>query len=118
MLSPTARSLAVLRERGYMAAVVERWNPHVHIRQDLFGFADILAVRPESASNLTGRTGDFLIVQACAGSGHAAHVAKIRAEPRHVIWLSAGGRIQVWSWAKQGARGKRKIWTLRVEDIT
>jgi len=26
--SPTQRSLAWLRARGYIAQVVERWNPH------------------------------------------------------------------------------------------
>jgi len=35
-----ARSMAILRREGYVVAVVERWNPHVRIRQDLYGFLD------------------------------------------------------------------------------
>jgi hypothetical protein len=27
-------------------------------------------------------------------------------------------RLELWSWAKQGARGKAKRWTLRVEAFT
>lgn len=45
MTSPTQRSLAHLRSLGYRVAVVERWNPHARIRQDLFGVLDLLAVR-------------------------------------------------------------------------
>ena len=50
MSSPTQRTLNHLRRRGYLAAVVERFNPHVGehgIRQDLFGFLDLLAIRAD-----------------------------------------------------------------------
>jgi hypothetical protein len=33
-------------------------------------------------------------------------------------WLKAGGRFEVVSWAKRGARGKRKVWTVRREELT
>lgn len=43
--SPTQRTLALMRKRGYdLVEVVERWNPHVQIRQDLFGVIDVLCV--------------------------------------------------------------------------
>jgi hypothetical protein len=32
MPSPTQRSLALLRERGYTTDVVERWIPYVRVR--------------------------------------------------------------------------------------
>ena len=44
-MTPTQRSLAYLREQGYTVAIVERWNPFARIRQDLFGFVDLLAIR-------------------------------------------------------------------------
>lgn len=105
---PTQRTLAELKELGFMAQVVEKWNPHAKVRQDLFGVIDVLAVKPG-----VGIVG----VQACAGASHAARRAKMLAEPRLRTWLLSGGRAEVWSWAKQGARGKRKTWTLRREEI-
>ena len=38
--SPTTLTLKHLREQGYTAEVVERWNPHARIRQDLFGIVE------------------------------------------------------------------------------
>jgi hypothetical protein len=44
-MSPTARSLAHLRELGYKARVVEKWNPWAKVRQDLFG-GDLIGLKP------------------------------------------------------------------------
>ena len=44
-MTPTARSLKALRDAGWHAEVVERWIPGANIRKDLFGFADILAIK-------------------------------------------------------------------------
>lgn len=107
--SPTSRTLAKLRELGFTAQVVERWNPHARIRQDLFGCIDVIAIRPG-----VGIVG----IQACAGASHAARVAKMKAEPRLAEWVESGGKAECWSWAKQGPRGKQKTWTLRREVIT
>lgn len=106
MNSPTSRSLAELKRLGYTAAVVERWNPYARIRQDLFGFIDVLAVN-----------GHVLAVQACAGASHAARATKVREQPNLPAVLSAGVIVEVWSWSKRGAAGKRKLWTLRRERI-
>src|SRR5690606_37554474 len=46
--SPTARTLAWLREQGWDADVVERWVPGAKVRRDFLGFADILAIRGEA----------------------------------------------------------------------
>ncbi len=105
--SPTQRTLAECRKRGWTAGVVERWNPHARIRQDLFGCIDLIALTPDG----------ILAIQACAGSSHATRMAKVRAEPRTKLWRDAGGRFEVWSWAKRGQRGKRKTWTLRAEPV-
>jgi hypothetical protein len=106
--SPTARSLAECKKRGWTAQVVEKWNPHARIRQDLFGCIDIVAITPEG----------ILGIQACAGASHAARAAKMRAEPRTLAWLKAGAFLSVWSWSKRGPRAGRKLWTLRAEVIT
>ena len=102
-VSPVQRTLAELRKRGFTAAVVERWNPHAKIRQDLFGLIDVVAVCPDSQI-VWG-------IQVCGGNGDlAAHFAKAEASP-HFAAVSAGFAFQVWTWRKLGARGKRKLWT-------
>lgn len=104
MSSPTSRSLALLREQGYLVAVVEKYNPHARIRQDLFGFIDIIAVRD----------GETLAVQATSGSNVSARVAKIAASDTAPMVRKAGWRVEVWGWRKNAA-GK---YVLRVEDVS
>ncbi|MFZ9649512.1 MAG: hypothetical protein ACO29C_05430, partial [Fluviibacter sp.] len=69
-MTPTQRSLAYLRDEGYLVAIVEHWNPFARIRQDLFGFIDLLAIRRD----------ETLAVQVTA-SGVSARVKKIEASP-------------------------------------
>jgi hypothetical protein len=108
MTTPTQRTLARAREIGFQAAVVERWNPHARVRIDLFGVIDIVAVH--DGCGIVG-------IQACAGGSHSTRRAKAQASDELKRWLSAGGRFELWSWAKRGARGKRKTWTLRREEL-
>lgn len=108
MTSPTVRTLKLLRASGYICAVVERWNPGAKIRQDLYGFADILAIHEQPP-------GEILAVQVTSGAHHADHKAKILKEPRHRSWLMAGGKIALISWTKHGPKGKRKLWAPRIE---
>ena len=112
--SPTKRTLDALRKLGYDAAVVEQWIPRVRRRRDLFGFADIIAIRP----------GEVLAVQACSGGGnskrgsdHGTHRAKILAhDPERKVqiydrlrnWLEAGAKFEIWSWRKKDGRWNHK----------
>lgn len=103
-MSPVQRSLRKLREEGWLAAVVERWNPHAHVRQDLFGFADLLAIRG----------GETLAVQTTTAGHVANRLEKLRGLPAVAVWLqSPARRIVVHGWAKRGARGRRKTWACR-----
>jgi hypothetical protein len=114
--SPTKRTLAECRQRGYVAQVVEHWNPHAHVRVDLFGVIDLVAITlPISLGTGIAEPGAILGIQACAGASHAARRDKILAEPRARQWVEAGGRLELWSWSKRGGVGKRKLWTLRIE---
>lgn len=112
-LSPTQRTIRALKQDGAHCGVVERFNrfvgPH-GIRQDLFGFVDLIAL---SADGIIG-------VQCCAGSGHAAHKQKIMENEIAPEWLKSGGRIQIWSWSKKKLKrgGKALRWQPRVEEIT
>ena len=104
--SPTQRTLAHCRKAQWTAQVVEKWNPHARIRQDLFGCIDIVVLH-----------GGILGIQACAGSSHSARTKKALAEPRLKTWVLSGGMFEVWSWAKRGPRGKAKRWTLRRTSV-
>jgi hypothetical protein len=107
MSSPTQRTLAECKRRGYVVQVVERWCQYSRRRIDLLGGIDIVALTPAG----------ILGIQACAGASHAARRSKLLAEPRLHAWLAAGGKLAVWSWSKRGARGKRKLWTLREDEL-
>jgi hypothetical protein len=109
MTSPTARTLELLRRRGFTADVVERWLPHAGVRCDLFGFGDVLACHP--------RERVLLIVQATTAAHVAARLDKARDRPELGAWLQAGGAFQVWGWAKQGDRWRVKVVAVQAEDL-
>lgn len=110
MSSPTQRTLAELRKRGYqLVQVVERWNPHARIRQDLFSFVDVLAVRV-----VEGQPAETFAVQACRGADISTRVRKItECDSYHVLRL-AGWSIAVWGWRKN-AKGR---YVLREVDLS
>lgn len=64
--SPTARTLAVCRKRGWEAQAVERFNSYTKQRIDLFGVIDIVAITPAG----------ILGIQACVGGDHAKRMKK------------------------------------------
>ena len=96
-MSPTQRSLAHLRELGYLCEVVEKWNAFTKQRKDLWGWCDILAIR----------RGEVLAVQVTS-SGVAARVKKIEASETLPIVREAGIRIMVHGWTKR-ADGKYRL---------
>lgn len=93
-LSPTTLTLRHLRAEGWTVEVVERWNPHARIRQDLFGFIDLLAIRGN----------ETLAVQTTSATNAAARLNKIVAHENARAVLRAGWRIEVHGWKK--VRGK------------
>ena len=109
-MSPTQRSLKVLRDHGATVAVVERWNPYAKIRQDLFGFADLLALAPGKG---------IYAIQVCSDNGGdvAERVRKILGCEHARTFVECGGFIAVHGWGKRGAKGKKKA-KLRVVRIT
>lgn len=105
--SPTQRTLEHCRKLGWDAGVVERWNMHARVRHDLFGFVDIVALDP--------RTG-LRMIQATTTDHMQERINKIEGDADLArIARSLGVRcaVEVWGWAKRGAHGKRKLWTLR-----
>lgn len=102
--SPTQRTLEKLRSEGYTVAVVERWNPHARIRQDLYGCIDVLAVG----------NGKTIAVQATSGSNVAARVTKLTEAEALSDMRSAGWTILVHGWRKS----KNGQWVLREVDCS
>lgn len=119
-VSPAARTLSECRKRGWIAGIVERRIPFPRPRGttiDLFGVIDIIAIDPaappgERTIGIQATTNGSAGGQ---GGRHAEHRAKILAEERSASWVAAGNRLELWSWAPAGARGKAKRWQLRVE---
>lgn len=103
-MSPTQLTLRDLKKNDYLAQVVERWNPFAHVRVDLFGIIDIVAVHPE-------RPG-VLGIQATSYDNISARVKKLEASPNTEIWLSAGNKLQVWGWRKVKNRWTNKVLTI------
>lgn len=108
-MSPTARTLHLLRREGYLPAVVERWLPGANVRQDLWGFGDVLAVHPVARA--------FLIVQATTLPNIASRLNKARALPALAAWLQAGGAFEVHGWVKCNGRWTAKRVAVRAEDL-
>ena len=108
-VSALGMALADLKKLGFHAAVVEKRIPHTFISKDMFGFADIVYLTSASIVALQVTTN--------TGGHHAKHKDKIIAEPRALAWLQAGGIVELWSYAKQGARGEAKVWVCRKESI-
>lgn len=103
-------SMEALRDDGYLVGKTEHWNPWVPpngIMQDLFGFIDLVAIRP--GEKITG-------VQVT--KEHVPeHIEKIQANKAAKVWLESNGRIVVHHWRELGPKGNKK-WTLEVIEVT
>lgn len=102
MSSPTQRSLKKLRDEGWACQVVEKFNSFTKRRIDVFGYGDILAIRP----------GEIALVQTTSGSNLRAREQKIKALPGFKAWHAAGGISVLHAWRKIQRNG-RKIWDCR-----
>jgi hypothetical protein len=101
-MTPTQRSKKLLESRGYLVAIVEKWNPVLKRRHDLFGFADLLAVGA-----------DVLMVQTTSASNVSSRVNKIAESESVPIVRKAGIGIHVHGWRKVGNR-----WQCREVDLS
>lgn len=92
MSSPTQRALKIYRQRGCKVFITEKWNTFARIRQDAFGFGDLLVIDVDSSQ--------ILLVQVTSGANHNARVKKILGIPEASAWIKAGGKIAVMSFKK------------------
>ena len=111
MSSPTQRSLAYYRRRGWTVAVTERWNPHAKIRQDLWGWCDILCFR--------GDRRGVLGIQTTSDSNFASRRKKLLANPGLREFLMAGNSVERHGWRKAfNGRWKVRRRTITLGDFT
>lgn len=106
MESYLERSMKVLKRHGFMVQKVETFNQFGNVRQDLFGFIDILAIHPSY-----GTVG----VQVCGPGDFAEHMDKLLGSRREalMLWLLAGNKAVLVGWRKLKASG----WTARVVEF-
>ena len=73
--------------------IVEHFNHFSKQRNDLFGFADVLAVHPKKG---------HLYIQVTSGTNVNARLKKMREESKHVIeaLLETGAHVEVHGWRK------------------
>lgn len=105
--SPIQRSLGFLRTRGYTPAITEHWNHYAKVRQDLYGFIDILAIH----------TDHTLAVQTTVMSARAKRLEKILQEPYAYRWLQAypHRRIELHAWRKLKTADSK--WVVDVTEV-
>ena len=112
-ITPTQRTLKAMREQGRLCGIVERFNrfagPH-GVRQDLFGFIDIIAIDPVDG---------IIGIQSC-GQAFSEHVKKMTEERNEEMyeWLRHA-KVELWGWRRvQLRRGSTAIrWKPRIMDF-
>ena len=117
-ISPTQRSLKMLRDEGWIVSVTEHWlvipgHPGGGIRKDLFGFGDLLALKDGEPP---------MIVQTTSGANTAARLTKIRGLPEASLAVRCGFIVRVHGWRQlivgRTKEGKAKrAWVCKEEDF-
>lgn len=97
--SPTQNSLAHLRKTCDLVAVVEHWNPHCRIRQDLFGIIDILALRGT----------ETIAVQSTSWGNVKSRIDKMIESPNIAAIRKAGWKILVHGWRKNAKTNRYEL---------
>ena len=103
-----------MKERGRICGTVERFNPYAGkfgVRQDLFGFIDIIVLDP---------TDGIVGIQSC-GQAFTEHVGKMIGERNEEMyeWLKHA-KVELWGWRKKkirltsGGYGKALRWQPRM----
>jgi len=115
-ISNTSRTLEYIRRQGWIADIVERFNPYAGKfgqRKDMFGFGDIVAMGD----------GKIIAIQSC-GQDFTEHDKKITKDeivaPLALKWVQNGGRLILMGWRKVKLKrgGKAKRWSPRIKEYT
>ena len=104
-MSPTARSLALLRSQGWHCEVVEHWNAFSRKRHDLWGWCDILCVAVAAYPQV-------MAVQTTTKTNMKARIKKIKTSDTFRTVQLCGIGVRVHGWHKVGRKWECKIETL------
>jgi hypothetical protein len=102
-MTPTQRSLKALRDLGYLVEIVEKWNSFTRTRKDLWGWADLLAIK----------RGEVLAVQVTS-TGVSSRIKKIMGSETIGRVREAGIRIEVHGHRKN-SKGK---YVMKIIDLS
>ena len=102
--SPMSLTIEKLQADGYTPFKTEHWNAFARVRQDLFGFADVLALKK----------GEIVAIQCTSWANVPSRVKKIADHDNVGVVRDAGIRILVWGWKKVG----RGLWDYREVDCS
>jgi hypothetical protein len=100
-LSPTQLSLKHMRDRGFYAEVVERYNFFTKRTNDFAGFIDLLCL-----------SDGVLGVQTTSYSNMSARINKIKEHENYPIVVASGIKIEVHGWHKVKNR-----WQVRIVEL-
>jgi hypothetical protein len=101
--SPTQLSLKKLRAEGYLVSITEKFNHFCKIRQDMWGWCDLLAIKED----------EVLAVQTTSYTNISARVKKIADSDTIGIVRKANIKVNVHGWRKVGSR-----WECKVIDVS
>lgn len=104
-MTPTGRSLAFMRQLGFIAAPVERYIPELQQSRDVWRFGDILCAHPANRQ--------IVIVQATSLPNLPARKRKALQQPELTAWLAAGGRFELHGWVNKDGH-----WSVSRIEIT
>lgn len=107
-MTPTQRTLKLMRERGWHAEVTERWIPGANIRRDLWTICDVLCLHPQ--------TGEILAVQTTSASNLSARVKKIAECEALPLLRKCNIGVHVHGWRKP-CKGRR-TWAVVERDVS
>ena len=111
-ISPTQRTLKANRNLDRICGIVEKFQQYggkFGIRQDLFGFIDIIAI-----DEFEG-----IVAIQSTGQDWSGHIKKIMELEEIVLKWLHHAPLELWSWrkVKKVRGGKAMIWKPRIADF-
>lgn len=110
MSSPTQRSIQWLKERGYTCCIAEHYNAFAHVRKDLFGWIDIVALHPDKKG--------VLGIQCTTGSNISARITKAEALKSYGLWIACGNTALFMGWRKLKTGKVQRTWHPHITEVS
>ena len=100
-ISPTQRSIKLLKSRGYLVDIAESYNAFTRRRKDLYGFIDLTGLHPNESG--------VLGIQTTTGAHISARIEKAENLDAYWQWLACGNDVEFHGWRK--IKGGKKVAT-------